>query len=236
LALLVPAGLFFFWRFGAAAAGAKNVEERRGNLWAGRRPALLVAVVLVVFLLVISVAGTKLYWYKNPSLPLIGMLIGGFLFAIAGLLADRIGGNFGKVVAIGLLAALFIAPMSKVLERSHRPRVYQETPKRKLGFRDFMRHHEIAPPYTVVIRDYNPNARFYVNQAQSEGKDIQLKRVKKLLPPLVYNARLPGGFEVGERVMICHTETWDYLFKRYRMKEVFKFRGCKLMELGEERE
>lgn len=228
LALLLPAAVFFAWKNKGAVAGAKEGTKSDGG------PVLLVAITTVVFLLVISVAATKLYWYKTPVLPLLGMLIGGFLYPVAELLSDRIGGRFGRVIAVGLLAALFIAPMAKITERVVRPRVYQETPKRKLGYRDFMRLKEVQPPYTVLVRDYHPNVRFYVNQAQSQGQAVELKRIKKLLPPLVYDARPPGGLEVGERVVVCHKDTWDYIFKRFRVKEEFKNKGCKLVVLERE--
>lgn len=232
IALLVPAGAFFFrYSNSGAAAGAKEKTEKQGG-----GPALLVVTVSVVFMVVISVAATKLYWYKTPVLPLLGILTGGFLLRLARLLADRLGGTFGKVVTISLLAALFVAPMVKITERIVRPREYQETPKRKLGYRDFMRLREVQPPYTVLVRDYHPNARFYVNQAQSRGQAVELKRIKKLLPPLVYNARPPGGLEVGERVVICNRETWDYVFKRFKVKEQFKNKGCKLVVLERARE
>lgn len=227
LPLLLPALLYYFGVAGkqqlvGGAAGAKTGSSS---------PALLVSLTALVFMTVISVAATKLYWYKTPVLPLLGMLIGGFLFQLASILADKLTGGMGKVVIVGFLAALFLFPMAQITERSMRPRNYQETPDRKLGYRDFMRAEEVQPPYTVLVRDYHPNARFYVLQAQSRGEDVTLKRTKKLLPPLVYNATPPGGLEVGERVIICHSETWDYLFKRFRMKEEFKRGKCKLVRL-----
>lgn len=221
LPLLLPALLYFF----AANAGAKEGRKGKGQ------PALLVTLVALVFMAVISIAATKLYWYKTPVLPLLGILIGGFLLQVAQVLSDALTGQMSKVVVVSFLAALFLFPMVMITERSLNPREYQETPDRKLGYRDFMRTKEVQPPYTVLVRDYHPNARFYVLQAQSRGEDVELKRTKKLLPPLVYNARPPGGFEIGERVVICHSETWDYLFKRFRMKEVFKRGKCKLVEL-----
>lgn len=241
LALLVPAVLFFFWKKGVVAKVATEIASTspppRGEGMEERRPspALLTSIVALTFMLVISVAATKLYWYKTPVLPLLGILIGAFLYQMAELLSSGIGGRLGRMVTIALLSALFIAPMVKITERIVRPREYQETPGRKLGYRDFMRAKEVAPPYTVLVRDYHPNVRFYVNQAQSRGEDVELKRTKKLFPPLVYDARLPGGFEPGERVIVCHKETWDYLFKRFKIKEKFKRKGCKLVELGERR-
>ncbi len=235
LPLLLPALLYYFGvarqqSVQGADAGAAARTQRNDN------PALLVSLTALVFMTVISVAATKLYWYKTPVLPLLGILIGGFLFQLARMLADKLSGRMGKVVVVGFLAALFLFPMAQITERSMRPRNYQETPGRKLGYRDFMRAKEVEPPYTVLVRDYHPNARFYVLQAQSRGEDVRLKRTKKLLPPLVYNAAPPGGLEVGERVVVCHSETWDYLFKRFRMKEVFNQGKCKLVRLDTVRE
>lgn len=230
LFLLLPPLICFLWPK-RAKSGDRTVAVEQGR----QTPALLVLVTLVVFLAVISAAGTRLYWYKTPALPLLGILIGGFLYRVAQLVADGVGGLRGRWVAVGLLSALFILPMVCITDRILHPREHQETPRRKLGYRSFMRRSAVRPPYTVLIRDYNPNARFYVYQMQSRGLDVELKRIRALLPPLVYDARPPGGLTVGERVIVCNNDTWNYVAERFNVGEIYKYKSCKLVELMKEK-
>lgn len=196
-----------------------------------RRPATLLALSSVVFLVIISSAATKLYWYKSPVLPLLGMLIGAGAFRLADLLAQKIGSARGRLVAITLLAGLFVAPMVLITHRVMNPRDYQETPLRKAGFRTFMRRGDLVkPPYIVLINDYHPNARFYVEREKGRGKDVSMRRMSPLNPPLVVTEQPANAdFSPGERVVLCHTETWEYMFDRYTMKEEFTDGRCKLV-------
>ncbi|WP_020566742.1 ArnT family glycosyltransferase [Neolewinella persica] len=202
-----------------------------------RRPAALLAIAAAVFLVIISSAATKLYWYKNPVLPLVGMLVGAGMFHLADLLAQKIGSTRGKLVAVTLLAGLFIAPMVLISHRIMNPRDYQETSLRKAGFRTFMRRGDLVKaPYTVLIDDYHPNARFYVEREKGRGKDISLKRMRRLRPPLVVTEQpADAAFSVGERVVVCHTKTWEYMFDRYTMDQEFTDGRCKLLTVRGER-
>ena len=198
-----------------------------------RRPAALLAITATVFLVIISSAATKLYWYKSPVLPLLGMLIGAGAFHLANLLAQKIGNAKGKLVAIALLAGLFITPMVLITYRVMNPRDYQETTLRKAGFRVFMRKGDVVkPPYILLVDDYHPNARFYAEREKGRGKEVSMRRMRRLRPPLVVTEQPANAeFSSGERVVICHTKTWEYMFERYTMKEEFTDGRCKLLTI-----
>jgi 4-amino-4-deoxy-L-arabinose transferase-like glycosyltransferase len=196
-----------------------------------RRPAALLAIAATVFLVIISSAATKLYWYKSPVLPLLGMLIGAGTFHLADLLAQKIEGVKGKFIGIALLAGLFITPMVLITHRVLNSSDYQETPLRKAGFRVFMRKGDVVkPPYVVLVDDYHPNARFYVEREKGRGKEVSLRRLRRLRPPLVVTEQPANAeFSPGERVVICHTKTWEYMFDHYTMNEEFTDGRCKLV-------
>ncbi|MEM9930977.1 MAG: glycosyltransferase family 39 protein [Bacteroidota bacterium] len=201
-----------------------------------RRQASMLGITAVVFLGIISMAATKLYWYQSPALPLLGMLIGAGIYHLAALLKDSIGGQRGSFIGIALVTGLMISPSVLIVHRVLNAKIYQETPLRKAAFRAFMRHPAVNPPYAVLIDNYNPNARFYVEQAREKGKDVTLRRRLPLGDFLsVKEQPADGTFSKGDRVMVCHTSTWDHMFKRYQPKEIVGDGRCKLVEVSGDR-
>lgn len=201
-----------------------------------RRPALLLTITAVVFLAVITQAATKLYWYKSPVLPLLGMLIGAGLYHAGLRVLTSFRNKLGPALMIITLLGVYTVPASLISYRSLHPRRYQETTQARAAFREFMRRGDVEPPYSVLIGDYHPNARFYVERLRTQGKDVTLKRYKRLRPFLSLDIQPKDVFRVGERVVVCASGTWEHLFDRYRMKVITADQRCKLVELKAERD
>lgn len=203
-----------------------------------RRPATLLAITASCFLAIISVAATKLYWYQSPVLPLLGMLTGAGIYYFCRVIIRRVGGWRGWLAGTLLLLGVFLPSVSQITYRVLNPRLYQETTPRRAAFRDFMRLQEVQPPYTVLIEEYHSNALFYVEQARGKGKDVTLKRIRRLRPDLsAIEQPANATFVPGDRVIICSTNTWEYMFARYRMNEVFgDGKPCKMMRVQRVRE
>lgn len=198
-----------------------------------REVTLLSALAGVVAILVVSVAATKLYWYQGPTLPFFSLLVGMLLFEVAQIIRQHFKGASGRVVTVTFLAGFLIFPMVLIIDRVLDPREHVETPLRKAPFRDFIRDPMVEPPFTISIRNYNPNARFY---AETAGNEIAIKSIKSLRPPVVATTREAGVFKVDERVVICSSETWEYLFDRFEVKEIYQSGACKLVKLTKARE
>jgi 4-amino-4-deoxy-L-arabinose transferase-like glycosyltransferase len=201
-----------------------------------RRLTLLLSITTVLLLAVVSGAATKLVWYHAPSLPLLGMLIGAGIFHLGRLLSDKIGGQRGTVIGIALMTGLFIAPMilttHHVLNRTRYPVMHPA----KGPLKEFMTRPEVKPPYSVVIKDYHPNFRFYVELAREREEDVQLKRIQRLRPFLSAEIQPVSEFAPGERVVICEGATWEYLFDRFKLEPKYKDGRCQLVLLGDRRE
>lgn len=199
------------------------------------RPTRLLAITAVSFLAVISLAATKLYWYKNPVLPLFGMLVGAGFYHLCRILAERLGPTRGRVVVVALFLGVFLAPTLLISHRVLNARRFQETAPRKAAYREFMRRTEVTPPYSVLVEDYHPNARFYVERLRTKGQDVRLKRYKRLRPFLSLDIQPKDVFKVDERVVVCTSDTWEHLFDRWRMKILVDNKRCKLVQLREKR-
>jgi hypothetical protein len=57
-----------------------------------------------------------------------------------------------------------------------------------------------------------------------------MRRMRRLRPPLVVTEQPANAeFSPGERVIVCHTTTWEHMFDRYTMKQEFTDGRCKLL-------
>lgn len=196
-----------------------------------RRPGVLLLSVLLSFMLVISISATKLQWYAVPALPLIGMLSGGLLVRVI----DSFGNSFAskKWRSIGkalLVSGIFLLPVLNTADRVMRPKHYQVTPKKQL-YREGIRAFRDIPIYTVLALEYNPNARFYVSQAQAKGQDVRLAHaLAKTTPKSLIPLKEPD-FQAEDLVLVCRSETLDYLEEHYLFEDFRNVEHCKLVKI-----
>ncbi len=189
---------------------------------------LLTATVGLSFLLVISLAETKIFWYKNPLLPLIGLWLG------AGALGwwrwVRGSGPLRYVGAVLLLAALALfghAVYGMWVQVDRGRSVVNFQPAIEL-YRPAFTDPEFAPPFTLLIRSYKPQARFLGARAQVRGKAVTIGYSTPPPPITVGNARPTATFRVGERVVTCSDGDWDYLSQAAEVDLGAERGGCRL--------
>lgn len=186
----------------------------------GRREVGLVLAVAAVYLLVLTVGATKIFWYKNPALPLLGLLIGAgiqrwvaaasgagcwrwlpriALILFAGVLGWTIYGSFIQVDQ-GRAVANF------VIQRSP-----YTTPFEEKAF---------APPFILLFKGYQPGGRFLWAGAQVRGESVKA----------VYS--FDGApIAVGDRVAICTTPDWEFFSKRYTFTKLVDIGHCSLLRV-----
>ena len=190
-------------------------------------PNVLCATVALVFLLTISQSVMKLYWYKSPALPLIGLLAASCLYHYALTLSRELTRPW---IGILVLTTVFVYPVYHTVTLVLSPRTHTVTPYHKIPYRDFMRETEVQPPYTVLAPEYNPTARFEVELARLKEKDVSLRYSRLVHLPKAREATTTlGEFAVGDRVVFCHRETKDFLSDRYSFRLLHQRKSCQLV-------
>ena len=188
-------------------------------------------------LAVVSLSATKIYWYQSPALPPLAMLLGaGGIYYSLSYLMRKLGRRKGAVVLIAVVFGVFTNPVIEVWDRVFHPREHQsDNARRKSVHRGFMRSPEVVPPYTVVVDNYNPPARYAVEVLRRTGAEVGFKHVGTINPPVVVTQRRPDEFGVGERVVLCDGKSWEYLFRRFELDVLVDEGRCKLVVLGARR-
>ncbi len=176
-----------------------------------RRLMTLTGALFLSFLLVISLAETKIFWYKNPLLPLLGLWIGAGAATWVGWL--RRGGGIRWLAAVLLIGALTLnghALYGTFVQVDRGRRVVNFQPAIEL-YRPAFTYPEFTPPFTLLVRGYKPQARFLAARAQVEGEQVNLAYSTPPPPITVDGQRSTATFRVGQRVVTCSDGDLVYL-------------------------
>ena len=192
-------------------------------------PAYLSLFVASVFLLIISLAEMKLFWYKSPALPLIGLLAAYLLVQAAEFLIRRTRQEWTGVL---FLAYVMVFPIYHTVTLVLEPRKHMYSENVKIRYRDFMRDKAVNPPYTVLSPEYNPVLRYQVHIARAKGEDIRMSYSRNQLHPRAREARArTDTFSIGDRIVACHGETQRFILDRYRADTLYERGACQLLRI-----
>ncbi|RMD73466.1 MAG: phospholipid carrier-dependent glycosyltransferase, partial [Bacteroidetes bacterium] len=171
---------------------------------------------LLVFLTIISAAGTKLPWYVAPAWPAIALMLGTGLAAFAERLKQKWGMR-GMAGALLLFALLWMGPYSRKLHEVAHPRHENpwEAPQLDYGtFMEFMKDHR---KYYLFQKGYNAALRFYEKAWRQRGYDVQ--RLYDLRP-----------LQAGDLLMTCDDRALQMLEKLgKKWTQIGHWQGCRML-------
>ena len=191
----------------------------------------LIALTAVAYLVIISVSATKIFWYKSPLLPLLGLLLGA---GAERWWRDYRAGERRRAESLGFAVLLVVATLLAL-------RVTWRQAHLHLPLRNFTAavptHYPaftdpaFAGDRTLLLGDYQPEARFYAYAASAGGDSVGLAYT--VLPPAgVGNLeRSDIRFRVGEKVAVCTTPDWNFLHARVEVRTLAQAENCRLFEV-----
>lgn len=208
---VLPVALFFGFR-----------QNARGVLGNARDVACNVSTwilgTLLVFLTIISAAGTKLPWYVAPAWPPIALMLGIGLAAFAERLKEKWGVR-GMVVAVLALALLYVGPFSRKLHEVAHPRHENPWEASQLDYGTFMEFMKDHRKYYLFQKGYNAALRFYEKAWNRRGYDVQ--RLYDLRP-----------LQRGDLLMTCDDHALELLDKHgKRWTQIGHWRGCRMLRI-----
>lgn len=140
------------------------------------------AICSVSFILIISIAETKITWYAMPSFPFIAIIIALFINYLYELIIsiekEYLHEYTKPILGIAFLFILFVSPYRNVLDRTYLPK---ETGWDKEDFnvgyflRNALNGKEHFANYIFVHKSYNIQNLFYINLLNEKGQNIQCK-------------------------------------------------------------
>ncbi|MCB9283140.1 MAG: glycosyltransferase family 39 protein [Lewinellaceae bacterium] len=165
----------------------------------------------LAFLLILSMAQTKLHWYIIPVLPLLSLAIGG----VVGILIERIEDTSGRPFLVqGLVIfALFLFPFIHQIQQSYQIRdKLPEWETRQYG--PYMKIVQDWPSYTAVETNYNAHLAFYVKIYRAKGQDLKRK--------------YPHELSQGDTILLCEDHARNAVLARWSIKPLHTYKNCGL--------
>ena len=190
------------------------------------RIALASLVILVPFLLVISLAGTKLRWYDAQVFPLAALVLGlatsEVWTLVKGLIAPRNAWLSAGAMALMCLAIFgqnyyFIYRRNTSLEKdAYEPEAYG------YAIQDLRKEKPDYPPYKIAAVDYNATAQFYALKWKLEyGETLPIHN------PLTIPA------DTQDVILICNPYVTDSLVRIWELDTLWQAHyGCQLIRLN----
>ena len=194
-------------------------------------PAYLSLFVAAIFLLIISLAEMKLFWYKSPALPLLGLLAAYVILHAARLVVRQTRQPWAGVM---FLAYVFAYPIYHTVTLVLEPSKHMYADEEKIRYRSFFRDQAVRPPYVALSPEYNPVLRYQILGAQQRGEDVRMAYARNQMFPRARQAQSRiDTFSAGDRIVACHGETQRFVTDRYRADTLYQRGPCQLLRIDE---
>lgn len=178
-----------------------------------RRFIRYVSVTALFYLLIISIAKTKLVWYSAPLLPLLAILAAATVYIIFSYMQESLSeGKLKKLILQpALLILVFGYPYYMIIDEVYKP-------KEKEGFhfnlitnflKDGMKGDYDLNNTKVKYSDYTAHLEYYIRKMQEKGINIRLMT--------------DNNFRPGDKVIAALGGDKEYLRKNYHTKDIFNY-------------
>ncbi len=183
------------------ALGLTNKDQKMKNI------TLYLSIIILFFVLLLSSAKTKLFWYDIPLYPLFAIIIGNMFKILYGYMKDYKESNPKVYAALkyGGLIPMFIYPYSAIIRSSYKPVETNDFDSTYYRIEYYMQKAERGQKnldnYTLCYDQYEAAELFYIDILSDMGQHV--KWVKKT------------DFMPGENVIVCEPQTEDSLKIKY---------------------
>jgi 4-amino-4-deoxy-L-arabinose transferase-like glycosyltransferase len=189
-----------------------------GHRHGGRegRLILFLSLALLFFYLVISLAGTKLFWYDAPAFPLLALMAAlGIDELRRQLVLDR---SHARWLSLLLLFALLAFPYYRTVKRLHDQR--NTDPQAAYGL--FMRSIPEQREYLLTQMGYNATVLFYEKMYNRKGYRIRRQH--------------PSHFQPGDTVLVCEPKAMALLEEWFYFDQLMEKESCRLLSIHGKKE
>lgn len=207
-------GYWFFMALGGAVFGLFGSDKRIYKL------TLFSVVLSGSYLLLISLARTKCFWYDIPLYPFLSVLAAVFIFK----LFEAMGKTVGTWAAYVFLICLLTPAVIRIYQTGYVPRETSDwevdTHIKTRYLREMYRHPENLSPgrrYVVVDDGYHAHHLFYIYLLRDQGYPVVLERLEGLLP--------------GDIVLCDKAETAGFLQQAFETDLLLKDRVLEIYDL-----
>lgn len=171
------------------------------------------------YLVIISAAATKTYWYEAPFYPIAALAAGIFIYKALHHFSSQM--TPARSMAFMCLSAIviFAAPYQSMV-KFHWNVVSADWDLVK--YEDYMKKFRREKPeldtYTVLGQSYNPHSLFFAEAFAKDGMAVQHKNIRDTLMP-------------GEIILSCERAANDHLKKTYSFDVIDNSYPCVIVQI-----
>lgn len=179
---------------------------------------LLLVINAIIFLGVISMAGTKLVWYMAPVFPSFAILCAIGLAYFYRMLFQKLPDFWQQrkhLVLAAFSTLVFAWPYGFIVNKVYEPDFQRPS---NSGYSQFMRFRPEMDNYRLAHPLDNAHTLFYLKVVQHEGKNIKTFSPK-------------NQQKQGQNYLLCTSKDYNYFTKRHHINVIEEWRSCKLVEI-----
>lgn len=200
---------------------------------AADRPLLrYLSVLLVIHLLILTMASTKLLWYAMPQIPLYCLLLGLGFQALLDEISTKKRNLSNHWMALAGLILCFTWPYlnmaQQVAQTQHGPPYSSTT-----VYGAYLPALDDLGTYTLLLPSYNPSAIFSAQLAQRRGVNVNIVYLDKPPKRVHPGAVSTSSFLPGTSVVVCEMDPWLHMDANYRFSSSYEISPCKCLKVEE---
>lgn len=187
-----------------------------------RRFVVFTAGAVSSYLLIVSIAQTKLPWYDLPVYPLIALLMGLGIWLFFEAMLIRLNGAFLRWLSYGVVLALFLVPYRNMIQTTFKPKEYswdQEYYRLSYYLRDQIRKEKVFTDHILIDTLYCAHNKFYMNWMNVEGSSVDF-------------AHRAHYARTGESIIAHQESVHQYIRSRYEYTILDSFHNVKVYQVG----
>ncbi len=179
-------------------------------------------IVYFSYLLIISFAETKLFWYGTPIIPIGAMMIGIAIHHIYSVYLSNMTIYLKYGLSFIFVAFVFVIPYKGIIENVFQDNIIHGEERIGLFMELISIDHPEIKSYTLADKDFGSAAMWYKEEYNIEkGYDIKYSNVNE--------------FEIGETVMTCLYDVTPDIYNKYEVETIQSWNKCQLIKIIKEK-
>ncbi|MHC1777142.1 MAG: ArnT family glycosyltransferase [Lentimicrobium sp.] len=217
---LLMTSQFAFWFLFVPAGWFTGFFLNAGIL---KRLTVFSGILLLFYLLIISLAGTKLEWYVAPMYPFLALLAALVISRIFSLLSERdfsVKSVWRPFLPFIFLMGVFVLPYQQVINKVYKPR---ETEK-DIEFymishflQDAVKGKHSLQNHVVSYEGYNSHLKYYTDRLNQQGMHVLHKDTSAL--------------ETGDQIICSQYFTREFIRKQFLFREQGSYYNVKIYSI-----
>lgn len=215
----IQSKLYYLWYLSVPAGFTIGMFHKNSRI---RDLSFFSCIMLLSFLLIISLAKTKLEWYDAPLYPFIAILAGIFIYFIYSVLTELKFNQLNfNILPLLFLFFVFIKPYTLIIDKTYMPIENSWDKDFYNGsyyLKAILKGEKLSDGLIFYVEGYNPQVRFYIKMLEDQKVGFLWKDKSQLA--------------IGDKVVFFQDEVKQYLENHYSIEQLENNNGITIVKIN----